>query len=218
MTLGIATLGVLLSALGPLLQIMMKLPQEPITELALRAVSVLPLELYFVPRFLAQLDAETTCHARNNADQWKMNFEQRWLKAFGIRMLLYLAVGGGLAMLVLPGLLLLAIFGWAPLRVLLRGDAFLTAAKNSMTLMGKAWPWVFRAALLFLAAYLICIVGVGWSLQKLLPDPGPWQRLTHPLMWLGHFIGGLLDLLLSTSFLALYLAVEPLLEGVDKEA
>jgi hypothetical protein len=217
MGLGIATLGVLFSALGPLLQIRLGLPEEPLTELALRAVAVLPLDLYFVPRFLAFLDAETTGHSRNLPGEWQEHFEKRWLKAFGIRMLLYLAVGGGLAMLVLPGLILMAVFGWAPLRVLLRGDSFLLAARNSMTLMTKAWPRVIPAALLLLGGYLLAMIGLGLALQFLVPNPGPWQRLTHPVIWAGHFLGSLLDLLLGLCFLVLYLTVEPALEE-PKEA
>lgn len=215
---GIATLGALLSALGPLLQIRLGLPDDPLTELALRAVAVLPLDLYFVPRFLAFLDAETTDHPQNRMSEWQEHFEKRWLKAFGIRMLLYLAVGGGLAMLVLPGLILMVVFGWAPLRVLLRGDSFLVAARNSMALMVKAWPRVIPTALLLLGGYLLVIFGLGLALQRLVPEPSPWQRLTHPVIWLGHFLGGLLDLLLSLCFLALYLTVEPMLEEKQEGA
>jgi len=218
LSLGIALLGALLSALGPLLQMKLGMPDDPITELALRAAAVLPLELYFVPRFLAFLDAETTGHPHNLPSDWKEHFERRWLKAFGIRILLMLAVGGGFAMLVLPGLLLLTIFGWAPLRVLLRGDSFLLAARNSATLMAKAWPGVIRAALLFLGCYLPQMLGLGWALQRLVPEPSPWQRLVHPAIWIAHFLGGLLDLLISSSFLALYLAVEPALEEAKEDA
>jgi len=190
----------------------MRLPDDPITELALRAVAVLPLELYVVPRFLAFLDAETTGSPQNLQADWKAHFEKRWLKAFGIRMLLYLAVGGGLAMLVAPGLLIFAVFGWAPLCVLLRGDSFLGAARKSMAIMARAWPRVVGATLLLFGAYLVILMGLGMALQHLVPNPGPWQRLVHPAIWLGHFLGGWLDLLLSLCFLALFTAVEPLVK------
>lgn len=208
LTFGIAALAALLSALGPLLQIRLGLPGDPITELALRGVCVLPLELYFVPRLMAQLDAEALNHSENPEAQWQERFEDRWLKAFGARILLYLLCGIGLAMFVVPGVVVLALFGWAPLRVLLRGESLLQALRGSLALMVKTWPQVLRGASAILASYLLLLIAIGWGLQHLLPDPTPWQRLTHPLIWGVQTFSGLMELFLSTCFLALYHAVE----------
>jgi len=212
-TLGIAALAALLSALGPLFQIKLGLADDPLTELALRGVSVLPLELYFVPRFLAQLDAETLNCPENPEDQWQARFEERWLKTFGARVLLYLACFIGLALFVVPGLAVLAVFGWMPLRVLLRGESISQAGRSSAVLMAKAWPQVLRAAMGMLALYLLLLLGIGWGLQQVLPEPTPWQRLTHPLIWVIQTLSGFMELFLSACFLALYHTVEPLTQS-----
>lgn len=208
LVLGIAALAAGLSALGPLFQIKLGLPADPMTELALRGVSILPLELYFVPRLLAQLDAESLNRTENPEAQWRTVFEERWLQAFGARMLLYLVCGIGLAMVVIPGLVILALFGWAPLRVLLRGESIVQSLRGSMALMAKAWPQVLRGVSAILALYLLLLLGLGWGLQHVIPEPTPWQRLTHPLLYAVQAISGLLELYLSACFLALYHAVE----------
>jgi len=208
-TLAIAGITTLLSALGPLLQIKLGLPDDIITIFALRAVSVLPLELYFVPRFLMQLDTETLNRPENPAGQWQQNFEERWLKAFGARILLYLLVVAGLAFFVIPGVIVLVLFGWMPLRVLLRGEAIPQAARSGAAIMAKAWPEVLRGTMAILAVYLLLLVGLGWVLQQVLPEPTTWQRLTHPIIWITQALGGALELFLSACFLALYHAVEP---------
>jgi len=211
-TLGIVGLGTLLAALAPLLQIYLNLPDELLTESALGFAALIPLELYFVPRFLAHLDAESTNSPTNPVDAWKERFEDRWLKAFGTRMLLLLAVGIGLTLFLVPGLIILLAFGWAPLRVLLRGESLPVALRSSLALMVRTWPQVLRTGLFLLGGYMVFALGLGWCLLRLVPDPGPWQRLTHPLIWGGRLLSGLLDLTLSTSLLALYLAVEPALD------
>ncbi len=210
--LGIVALGTLLAALGPLLQIRLGLPDELATQSALGFAAILPLELYFVPRFQARLDAETTDHPQNPRDQWKECFEQRWLKAFGARMLIYLAVGLGAALFIAPGVVLALMFGWAPLRVLLRGESLAQALRSSLAIAAKTWLPVLRTSLLLLGAYLLLIFGLGWCVMRWVPDPTPWQRMTHPAIWAGRLLSGSLDLLLSLSFLALYTTVEGAVE------
>lgn len=209
---GIATLTALFSALGPLLQLRFALGNDLVVELALRAVSLIPLELYFVPRFLAMLDAETAGRPENAPDQWRDRFEERWLKAFGARVLLYLICGVGLMFFLVPGLVAMAVFGWAPLRVLLRGDSLPRAFRASTELMARTWPVVLRAALGVLALYFLVVLALSLGLGRVYPEPTPWQRLTSPLIWGLQALSGLLELFLSATFLALYQAVEPQLQ------
>ncbi len=215
LTLGIVALGTLLSALATLLQIRMQLPDDLTTQAALGFAAMVPLLLYVVPRFLAYLDAEHLDHPRNALDHWKDHFEARWLKTFGARMLLYLAAGAGATLCFFPGLIVLALFGWTPLRVLLRGDALVPAARASLALMAKAWPLVVRTVLLFLGGYLVVMVCVVSGIASIIPEPTPWQRLTHPAMWGGRLVMGLLDLALGVCLLALYHAIEPTLEAPE---
>jgi len=216
--LGIVLLGALLAALEPLLQIRLGLPDELTTQAALGFAAIIPLELYFVPRFLVRLDAEASNRPENPQDGWRERFEERWLKAFGTRMLVYLAVALGMALFVLPGLVLALMFGWAPLRVLLRGDSLGKALSQSLAIAARTWPRVLRTGLLLLGVYLLCIWGLGWCATKLVPIPGPWQRLIHPAIWIGRIVSGFLDLLLSTCFLALYLSAERALEEPTETA
>lgn len=216
LTLGIVFLGALLSALATLVQTRLRLPDDLTTQAALGFATMVPLLLYVVPRFLAFLDAEHLNHPQNAFDHWENHFEERWLKTFGTRMLLYLAAGLGAAMCFFPGLIVLALFGWAPLRVLLRGDALVPAARRSLALMARTWPLVLRTVLAILGAYLLLLVCVVSGIALLIPEPTPWQRLTHPAMWGGRLVMGLLDLALSVCLLALYHAIEPALEAPPK--
>ncbi len=214
---GIVTLGTLLSALAPLLQLRLGLPDDLVTESALGFAAMIPLELYFVPRFLALLDAETTNRPENPVEHWRERFEERWLKAFGTRMLLSLAVGLGF-LLILPGLVILLAFGWAPLRVLLRGDSLPNALRSSLAIMARTWRQVLGTGLVLLGGFLLLGLALVVVMQRLAPDPSLWQRLTHPAIWAGRFLSGLLELILSTSLLALYTAVEPVLDEPQPEA
>lgn len=216
LTLGIVALGALLSALATLLQTRLRLQDDLTTQAALGFAAMIPLLLYVVPRFLAYLDAEHLDHPKNALVHWKDHFEARWLKTFGARMLLYLLAGLGATMCFFPGIFVLAVFGWTPLRVLLRGDALVPAARASLALMAKTWPLVLRTILLILGAYLFVMVCVVSGIGFLIQEPTPWQRLTHPAMWGGRLVMGLLDLALSVCLLALYHAIEPALEAPEK--
>jgi len=216
LTLGIVVLGALLSTLATLLQTRLRLPDDLTTQAALGFAAMIPLLLYVVPRFLAYLDAEHRDHPKNALAHWKDHFEARWLKTFGARMLLYLVAGLGATMCFFPGIIVLALYGWTPLRVLLRGDALVPAARTSLTLMAKTWPLELRTILLIQGAYLFVMVGVVSGIGFLIPEPTPWQRLAHPAMWGGRLVMGLLDLALSVCLLALYHAIEPALDAPTK--
>lgn len=204
----LGVLGALLGTLAPLLQILAHLPEEPAVVLSLTLACKLPLEGYLFPRFLARADAETCGDPRNPPEGWKAAFEGRWLRAFGARVVLYLVATGGFALMVIPGLVLLAVFGWMPMRVLLRGEGLLSGARSSLALMARSWRVVLRCALTLALLYGALALALGLGLERLLPDPSAWMRLTHPAYWAGQALGSLLDLVLSLGLLALYQAVE----------
>jgi hypothetical protein len=170
---------------------------------------MVPFELYFMPRFILALDAEALNHSLNPRDTWKATFETRWLGASAAKALLYFAVGVGATCLLFPGLLILAIFGWTPWRVLLRGESLRAAAKASAALMAQLWPRVLLPFSAMLGVYLSAVMGAWWIQTRFLPDPvTPWIQLTHPTVWVIDFGGGLLNLWISASCLALYHRLE----------
>lgn len=210
--------GALLAAVAPLLQLQAHLPDRPEVLMLLALVAKVPLEMYAFPRFVTRADAETVGHPANTAEGWRTAFEARWLWAFLAKVGLYVAVAGGLTLLVLPGLLLWTLFGWAPLRVLLRGEGLGDALRASARIMGRAWTRVVPLAGLLLALYLMAALGLGLLLNLALPEPSAWQRLTHPLVWTAQALGTALDLLLTLGFLVLHQQVEPVLQEDPEQA
>ena len=198
----------ILGALGPLLQIKTGLPDDPAISAALTFVGILPLELYFIPRFLLAVDAERGQNPLNPPETWKLHFEERWLRAFWGKILLAMAIAVGVKLLIVPGVLVLVLFGWTPLRILLRGETLVQAAKGSMQLMIHAWYRVLLVASAMLLAYLCCFGLLLTAVEYFVPDPTPHQRLTHPAIWTGNLVGNLLSLWLSTCLLTLYQRVE----------
>lgn len=210
-TLGLALLTVVLSFLGPVFQLGRFLPDDPTVSMILAVVAMVPLELYFMPRFILELDAETLDHSLNRRDAWKDTFETRWLASCGAKALLYLSVAVAATCLVIPGLLLLAVFGWTPWRVLLRGESLTAAAKSSASLMARLWPRVLLLLVVFLGLYFAAILGGIWFQDHFVPTPlTPWIRLTHPAVWAIDLTGGLLNLWSSCVCLALYHRLERL--------
>jgi hypothetical protein len=208
-TLGIAALGMALAALSPLLQLNVGLPDDPWTDMALTFVSLLPLELYFIPRFLIAADAESGDNPLNLPGEWRTRFEERWLRAFWAKALVALTACVGLSLAIIPGFLVLLAFGWTPMRVLLRGEPLLQAAKGSYQMMVRAWQRILMATSAMAVIYLSANVLLSWLLSVWLPDPVSAEaRLAHPLVWIGNFLGCLLSLWLSTCLLALYRRVE----------
>ncbi len=208
-TLSLALLTVLLSSLGPVLQIWVPLSDDPLVSMTLALVVMIPLELYFMPRFILALDAEALDHPQNPRDTWKATFEVRWLASSAAKALLYLSVGAAATFWFFPGLILLAIFGWTPWRVLLRGESLKVAAKASASLMARHWPRVLLLFSVILGTYLSALLSALWFQTRFVPDPvTPWIRLTHPAVWAIDFGGGLLNLWLSATCLALYHRLE----------
>ena len=83
-TLGLILLGTLLGQLGPALEIAAKAGSDPLMGLALAWAALLPMELYFVPRWIARLDADLVDNPANAAARWPQPFEQRWLPSFAV--------------------------------------------------------------------------------------------------------------------------------------
>lgn len=207
--LGLALLTVVLSFLGPVLQLWAPVPDTPAVSITLAVVAMVPLELFFMPRFILALDAEVLDHPKNLQGDWKTTFEARWLMASAAKALLYLSVGAAATCLLFPGLILLAIFGWAPWRVLLRGDTLKAAARASATLMVRFWPRVLLPFSMILGIYLSALLGALWFQTHFVPDPvTPWIRLTHPAVWVIDFGGALLNLWISCTCLAVYHRLE----------
>lgn len=221
---GLVLLAMGLSQLGPALELAAgvgpNLAFQPLFGLA----GLLPLEMYFIPRLMAQLDAETLNGHGNPADGWQTAFDQRWFRSFlarlGLSLVLGLgfafsvAVGFGLFAFLIPGIVILTLYGWAPLRMLLRGDALPAALKWSQAAMARHWPRIVQAVLAMMLVVLTYQLAAGWALDRLLPatdpdlGPGALLRLKHPAFWVFNLTGGLLNLWLSCALLALYHRLE----------
>ncbi|GEM_PF-365832 len=206
--LALAALGMALAALPPLLQIKVGLPDDDPVRFVLTFVCLVPLEMYFIPRFLAEADAARGDRALNPVAGWERLFETRWVAAMAARLLLYAGAFLGMVLLVLPGLMVFFAFGWAPMRVLLRGEPMPVAARGSLRMMVRAWRRVMLVVLALAALYLLYMAALALALTPMGEAPTPWVRLTHPVMWLGNFLGTLLNLWTSTTVLALFRRVE----------
>ncbi len=205
---GLVAVGTLLGAVGPLLQRFMPLPQEPAATYLIGAAGMLPMELYFLPRFLLRLDAEGPGHPQNPAEGWRETFEQRWLRTVVAKIGINVAIGIGILPFVLPGLFLLFAFGWAPLRVLLRGEPILVAMRESFALMRRSWRRAFlmvSAALTVTFFAAACLMAAG---GLLLPSPEAWRTLAHPVPWLINAASVAVNVWLSTTLLAAYRRLE----------
>ena len=206
--LALAALGMVLAALPPLLQIKVGLPDDGLVRFVLTFACLVPLEMYFIPRFLAEADASAGDRTLNPVAGWERLFEERWVAAMAARILLYAGVFLGMALLVVPGLMILFAFGWAPLRVLLRGEPLPVAARGSLRMMVRAWRRVMLVVLALATLYLVYMGVLALALTSLGEAPTPWVRLTHPGMWVGNFLGTLLNLWTSATVLALFRRVE----------
>ncbi|WP_026853958.1 hypothetical protein [Geothrix fermentans] len=212
--LGLAVMAMALAQLGPVLELAARVGPSLLIQPIFGFAGLLPLEMYFIPRMQAQLDAELRDAPGNPARSWREVFEGRWLRAFLLRLGLSVAIGLGLLCFLIPGILVLTLFGWAPLRVLLRGDAPVPALRWSQTAMARQWPRIVQAVLAMLLVALVYQIAAGWALDRLLPavdpevGPGALLRLKHPAFWIFNLLGGALNLWLSCSLLALYHRLE----------
>ena len=204
MVAGLGLLGAALSALAPFIQLRAGLPDDLVTGSAVICAAVIPLELFFIPRFLLQLDAESGGNPLNAVSGWKVRFEERWLRAFVAKAFVGLMIGIGLSLFILPGLLTLAAFGWAPLRVLLKGEGLRDAFKGSVRMMVLSWKRAALVTLVMGICYFLAAMAVAAGVGHFLPDPTLRQRILHPALWVGNFLSTIFSLWLSTCFLALF--------------
>ena len=204
MTVAMATLGMLLAALAVLLQIYANLPSHPVVEVVLFFVSLLPLEIYFIPRFLMSIDAQVVSSPFNTPDDWSLRFKERWLRTFGVKALLALTTGEALKLFIVPGVIMFMAFCWMPMRILLRGESVIQAAKGSLEMMGRTWKKTSVVALVATTIYVTTIIVMNFALEFFVKEPTTRQRLVHPAVWVSNFVGSILSLWLSACFLALY--------------
>lgn len=212
--LGLALLAMLLAQLGPALELAAGAGPNPLLQPVFGFMGLLPLEMYFIPRFQAQLDADI-----QNTASWREAFDRRWLPTFLARIALSMAVGVGVLMFIIPGIVIMTLFGWAPLRMLLRGEGFLPALKWSQAAMARHWPRIVQAVL---AMMLVALAYQGlslWVLERLVPSadvnlgPDVMLRLKHPAFWVFNFTSGMLNLWLSCALLALFRRLEAQVEA-----
>lgn len=219
LSLALALLAMLLAQLGPALELAARTGPSLVFQPVLGFAGLLPLEMYFIPRLQAQLDAEGLDTAGNPATRWRETFEDRWLRTFLARLGISVAIGLGLLLLLVPGIAVLALFGWAPMRMLLRGDSVTDALRWSQSAMVRHWPRVVQAVLAMMLVALTYQVAAGWALDRLLPatdpdlGPGAMLRLKHPAFWGFNLLGGAMNLWLSCSLLALYQRLEAAVTG-----
>lgn len=207
--LGLALLAMLLAQLGPALELAAGAGSNPLLQPVFGFVGLLPLEMYFIPRFQAQLDADIQSTA-----SWREAFDRRWLPTFLARIGISMAIGVGVLLFIIPGIVIMTLFGWAPLRMLLRGDGFLPALKWSQAAMTRHWPRIVQAVL---AMMLVALVYQGlslWAMEQLVPSadsnlgPAAMLRLKHPAFWVFNLTSGTLNLWLSCALLALFRRLE----------
>ncbi len=219
LSLGLALLAMALAQLGPALELAAGAGPSLLLQPIFGFAGLLPLEMYFIPRLQAQLDAEGLNTSWNPAVAWRGTFDARWLRTFLLRLGLSLAIGVGLLMFLVPGIVIFILFGWAPMRMLLRGDGLLPALRWSQSAMARHWPRIVQAVLAMMLVALIYQVGASWALDRLLPaadpDLGPaaLERLRHPAFWVFNLLGGALNLWLSCALLSLYQRLEAAVAG-----
>ena len=202
--LGLSTLGMLLSALAPFVQARAGLPDDLLGTSIVMFLFWCPLELFFIPRLLVELDAQAGGNPLNAVTDWKVRFEERWVRAFLAKLLLGVIAGIGLACLVLPGLLVVLAFGWVPLRVLLLGESLPEAAKGSLRTMAVAWRSMLFTGAAILSVYLTLDLLVSYLVAHFVPEPTLWQRIAHPALWADYFCASLLSIWVSLTFLSLF--------------
>jgi hypothetical protein len=219
LSLGLAFLAMVLTQMGPALELAARVGPTLVAQAVFGFAALLPLEMYFLPRLLARLDAETLDLPGNPASDWQARFEERWLRSFLARLGLSVAIGLGLLLFLIPGILVLTLFGWIPLRILLRGENLLEALRWSKSAMARHWPRIVQAVLAVILVALTYQLGAGWLLDRVLPPaaapelgPDALLRLKHPAFWIFNLLGGALNLWISCCLLALYHRLEAAVE------
>lgn len=220
--LGLALLAMGLAQLGPALELAAGVAPSLISQVSFGFAGILPLEMYLIPRLQARLDAETLDTHGNPRNAWRNTFDDRWLQSCLARLGLGLAVFVGLNLFLVPGVVVLTLCGWVPLRMLLRGDGLVAAMRWNRAAMARHWPRIIQAVLAMLLLGLLYLMGVGWAMSHFLPAtdsdlaPSALLRLRHPAFWLFNFTGGLLNLWLSCTLLSLFQRLEAAAAAVDR--
>lgn len=207
-TVSLVILGTLLGTLAPYLQVRLSLPDTLEAQAALWTAATLPLACYAAPCFLVRVDAEARDRDENALARWHATFERRWLRALGTRLVLWVGVTLGLVALVVPGLMVLAAFGWAPTLVLLRDFEGPRAFRSSLRIMGAHGArviFVFMGA--FLAVQLLEVALVG-AMPTAVAEGGPSVRLHSPWCWAEDALFTLAMLWMDMTLLALFHRVE----------
>ena len=211
---GLALLAMILAQLGPALELAAGVGPNLLLQPIFGFAGLLPIEMYFLPRLQAQLDAEVLDAPGNPLSDWRALFDRRWLPTFLLRIGLSIAIGLGLLMFIIPGIVVMTLFGWAPLRMLLRGDTLAASLRWSQAAMARHWPRIVQAVLALMLVAMVYQVAASWAMDRLLPaapaDLGPnaLVRLRHPAFWIFNLLGGALNLWLSCALLALYHRLE----------
>lgn len=229
-------MAMLLAQLGPALELAAGVGSNPLVQSIFGFAGVLPLEMYFIPRLQAQLDAESLNTSLNPLASWGQAFDGRWFPAFlarlgiglllglgmvtglGITLGIGLPMGIGLMLILAPAIVVLTLIGWAPMRMLLRGDTILQALKWSQAAMARHWPRIIQAVLAMLLVVMVYLGLVGWVMAFFVPATDPEKvlpaalRLKHPAFWCFNLTGGLLNLWLSCTLLALYQRLEAVVQ------
>jgi hypothetical protein len=202
---GLVLLSTALAGLAPLLRSRLPLPPDPLLDGLVRGMALLPMELYALPRLAAYLDAELLDPVDNPRAAWQESFETRWWKATASRLLLSLMVGVGIALCIVPGLFVLAAFGWGPTRTLLRGDGILEGYRGGARMMAAGWN---RALLVVCAALLVQLL----LLTPVMALAGKAEMtlglLRRPGYWLEALLSGALGIWFASVLLALFQALE----------
>ena len=214
-TVGLVLLGTLLGQLGPALEIAARTGENPVMGMVLNWAALLPMELYFIPRWLSRLDAETAGDAANPLAEWPARFDQRWLKAFALSFAVQAMGGLGLLFLLVPGIIVLSLFGFAPTRLLLRGGRADEALRWSARAMARHWPRIVQTALLILLLAFAGALALALAQDAVFArfgeaGPDAWTRLKHPFIWTSQLLSAIALLWVSAAFLALYHRLEAL--------
>ena len=218
-TLGLAILAMGLAQLGPALELAAGVGPNLLLQPIFAIAGLLPLEMYLIPRLQAQLDAETLNHPGNSVTGWRATFDDRWVRSFLSRIGLSVVIGLGLLLFLVPGIAIMTLFGWAPMRMLLRGDGLFPALRWSQSAMARHWPRIVQAVLAMMLVALVYQVGASWVLDRLLPSadpdlgPAALVRLKHPAFWILSLTSGALNLWISCALLALYQRLEAAVAG-----
>lgn len=196
-SLGIVLLASLLAELGPVALRYFQLQPTEINLQLFHSVSGLPLALYVVPRFVAYLDAMHVKAPENRLEDWKAHFEKRWGLCVATKLMLYVALVLGLFLFIFPGLLAIFFLGWAPLRVLLRGETLQSAVLGSIR-MAKV-----HAREILRGFFLLCLVYLGLlgAMVYLAGLEGLRGNITLRALT---FVGQILALWFSLGILALF--------------